>query len=169
MNSFEISKGTHNIINILHQKIIDINNIVKETIKLKEETKDIFNFEDIKHVFPQIDCELFTETPHLFSNKGRILVNYNCIQNKEKYTDLINDIAIIDYYNSICILINDSENKNSICFPTYLENTTPIINVKELFHPYLSDAVPNDILIGKKKSTKYNYYWTKCWRKIYIY
>ena len=37
----------------------------------------------------------------LFSNKGKILMCYNSIQKRELYTDLLNDIAVIDYYNSI--------------------------------------------------------------------
>jgi DNA mismatch repair protein MutS len=147
VNSIQISKDTNNIINILHKKINDTNKFVKHVCELKELTKDILNFEDIKHHLPQINTELFERTPHLFSNKGKILTCYNLIQNKQKYNDLLNEIATIDYYNSIITLINEHEN---ICFPTYIENENPIINAKELWHPYLSEPINNDILIGKK-------------------
>ena len=147
VNSVDVSRGTNNIINILHQKINDTNKISKQLCELKELTKDIFDFKDIKHHFPIIDNDLFNTTPSLFSNKGKILVCYNKIQNKESYIDLVNDIALIDYYNSLCLLVKDNEN---VCFPTYVENEKPIINVKKIYHPYLSNPVTNDILIGRK-------------------
>jgi DNA mismatch repair ATPase MutS len=146
-NSIEVSKGTNNVINILHQKINDTNRISKELCELKELTKDIFDFNDIKHHFPIIDNDLFKTTPNLFSNKGKILVCYNKIQNKESYVDLINEIAIIDYYNSLCLLMKENE---TICFPTYIENENPIINTKQLYHPYLTKPITNDIHIGRK-------------------
>ena len=147
VNSVEVSRGTNNIINILHQKINDTNKISKELCNLKELTKDIFDFSDIKHHFPIINNELFNTAPSLFSNKGKILVCYNKIQNSESYVDLINEIALIDYYNSLCLLVKDNEN---ICFPTYIENENPIINAKNLYHPYLTNPIANDMLIGKK-------------------
>jgi DNA mismatch repair protein MutS len=147
VNSVEVSRGTNNIINILHEKINDTNKISKELCSLKELTKDIFDFSDIKHHFPIIDNELFNTQPTLFSNKGKILVCYNKIQNSESYIDLINEIALIDYYNSLCLLIKDN---NNICYPTYVENEHPIINAKDIYHPYLTNAISNDLLIGKK-------------------
>ena len=148
VNSVEVSRGTNNIINILHEKINDTNKISKDLCSLKELTKEIFDFNDIKHHFPIINNELFNTSPSLLSNKGKILVCYNKIQNKDSYIELINDIAIIDYFNSLCLLIKENE---SICYPTYIENENPIINAKDLYHPYLNNPVSNDILIGKKK------------------
>ena len=146
-NSIEVSRGTNNIINILHQKINDTNKISLLVCELKELTKDIFDFKDIKHHFPLINNDIFKTTPHLLSNKGKILVCYNKIQNKESYVDLINEIALLDYYNSLCLLIKDNEN---VCFPTYVENELPLINAKELYHPYLEKPIKNNILIGRK-------------------
>jgi len=146
-NSIQVSKDTNNIINILHKKINNTNRFVKLVCELKELTKDILNFDNIKHHFPNIDINLFETEPTLFSNKGKILTSYNSIQNKKKYTDLLNEIARIDYYNSIITLFNEYDN---MCFPHYLENETPIINAKKLWHPYINTPICNDILIGKK-------------------
>jgi len=148
VNSVEISRGTNNIINILHEKINNTNQISKEVCSLKELTKDIFDFDEIKHHFPIIDNELFNTPPSLLSHKGKVLVCYNKIQNSESYTELVNEIALIDYYNSLCLLVKDNVN---VCYPTYVENENPVINAKKLYHPYLSKPISNDILIGRKK------------------
>jgi DNA mismatch repair protein MutS len=147
MNSIQVAKDNNTTINILHKKINDTNKLVKIVCELKELTKDLHKFEEIKHCFPNIDNQLFETDPCIFSNKGKILTCYNTIQKKEKYSDLLNEIAVIDYYNSIATLIKEHEN---ICFPSYLENENPIINCKQLWHPYLSSPICNDILIGKK-------------------
>ncbi len=147
MNSFSVAKDNNTIINILHKKVNETNELVKLVCELKNLTKDLHKFEEINHCFPNIDNELFETEPTLISNKGKILMSYNSIQNKEKYIDLLNDIAVIDFYNSIVNLIKEHKN---VCFPNYLENENPIINSKQLWHPYLSNPVCNDILIGKK-------------------
>ena len=147
MNSIGVAKDNNTIINILHKKINDTNELVKLVCELKTLTKDLHKFEEIKHCFPSIDIELFETQPSLISNKGKILMSYNSIQKRELYTDLLNDIAVIDYYNSIVKLIKEHKN---ICFPNYLENECPVVNAKQLWHPYLSEPVSNDILIGKK-------------------
>ena len=149
MNSVQISKSTNNIINILHQKINDTNTICKKLCELKEYTKDIFDFSEIKHYFPLINNELFSSEPNIMTNKGKVLVCYNKIQNRNQYIDLINDISVIDYYNSLCLLIKDKGEEN-VCFPKYIENENPLINAKQLYHPYLTNPVKNNILIGRK-------------------
>ena len=147
INSFGVAKDNNTIINILHKKINDTNELTKLVCELKTLTKDLHKFEEIKHCFPNINNELFETQPTLISNKGKILMCYNSIQKREQYTDLLNDIAVIDYYNSIVKLIKEHKN---ICFPNYLENECPVVNAKQLWHPYLSEPVSNDILIGKK-------------------
>ena len=148
VNSIDISKNTNKIINILHQKINDTNQISKLITEIKELTKDIFDFTSLKHHFPFIDNPLFCSEPNILSNKGKILVSYNTIQNKELYKDLVNDIAIIDYYNSICLLVQDEEKE--VCFPNYIENEYPSIIAKDIYHPYLTNPVTNTIKIGNK-------------------
>jgi DNA mismatch repair protein MutS len=147
MNSFSVAKDNNTIINILHKKVNETNELVKLVCELKILTNDLHKFEEVKHCFPNIDIDLFETEPTLISNKGKILMCYNSIQKKEKYTQLLNDIAVIDYYNSIVKLMKEHDN---ICFPVYLENENPIINAKQLWHPYLNNPICNDILIGKK-------------------
>ena len=117
LNTVQVSKDTNNIINILHKKVSSVNSFSKKMCELKEVTKEILKFEDIKHCFPKIDCELFEEQPKIFNNKGKILKSYNSLINKDDYKDILNELALLDYYNSIILLINDS--KESICFPSY--------------------------------------------------
>ena len=150
MNSFELAKNTNEIINILHYKINDVNKLINTSLDLYNDTKDILDCSELKHTLPEIKDEMFTKDPCLFSNKGKILINAIKIQDVEKIRPYLDFIGTLDCYTSLANLYNSSESKdNKICYPSYLENQRPHINVSQVWHPYLdSNAVCNDISIG---------------------
>jgi len=150
MNSFEVSKNTNEIINILHYKINDVNKLISLSLKLYDDTKNILDYPELKHTLPEIKDEMFNNEPYLLSNKGKILVNARRIQIPEKIRPYLDFIGTLDCYISIVNLYNSFESKdNKISYPTYLENQKPHINITQLWHPYLDkNVVCNDISIG---------------------
>ena len=133
MNSFEVSKNTNEIINILHYKINDVNKLITLSLKLYEETKTILDYKDMAHTLPEINHIMFQNDPHLFSNKGKILVNAQKIQNPDKIRPYLDFIGTLDCYTSTVNLYNSFESKdNKICYPNYLENKKPHINISQL-------------------------------------
>ena len=51
MNSFSVAKDNNTIINILHKKVNETNELVKLVCELKILTKDLHKFEEVKHCF----------------------------------------------------------------------------------------------------------------------
>ena len=116
-------------------------------LKLVKSLSETLQLSEIDHPDKYIRDTEFEQNPSLFSNKGKVLyANKNCI-NYEKIKNLFNSIGNIDYIYSIFKLTE----KFDTCFPSVLETKTPIIDYKNVYHPYLeSKGVKNSITIGDK-------------------
>ena len=153
-NSIDVAKNTNNIVNIIHSKLNNINKFITLSKELLNDTKSILNKHDIK-ISNILENELFTHEPHLFSNKGKLLINYKLFNTQVKDTKNLEYLYIIgelDMYTSIISLMDSYKNTNTnICFSNYSENKQPLINTSHIWHPYLSDnIVTNNINIGDK-------------------
>ena len=188
MNTIDISKNTHKIINSLHTKLNKLNNFTTICHELFKETQDIFKRNKVEIFSNEIQDETFQTEPSLLSNKGKILrvyrnisnVNSETTENSEnsdnsdnsdnsetKTNEINNDInnnlnntrykeyfeylGEIDMYMSILGLVKEYKNNNhKICYSKYLEQRSPCINVKNIWHPSLIDhkIVHNNINVG---------------------
>ena len=157
MNTIEISKNTHKIINTLHTKINKLQEFMTTSHLLFKETKEIFKRQDIEIFHPQINDELFKHPPSLLSNKGKILTTYRTINDlksfKEKYKYYFNYIGEIDMYCGVTQFMNSvKEHKLEVCYSKYLDNHSPSIDISKIWHPSLinKNSIHNSINIGNK-------------------
>lgn len=122
----------------------------KEINNLLKDTKNI----DMNDFGGSIDLEIFKQEPNLFSNKGVILSEYKKIkQNKNKIIPIIEYIGVIDSYFSIAKLYNENKNSDFYSLTNFMDSHKPIIEIKNVWHPYLDkkEVVRNNIFIGGKE------------------
>jgi len=158
MNTIKVANNNYNIINILHSKLNKLHTFMAESSELLKITKDLFKRDDISNIDTKLNNNLFKSDPTLLSNKGKILVCYKEIEkiDIDKYKLYFTHVGEIDSYLSIVKLVNDFKDKNyNICYTRYDNSVTPILNFKDLWHPYLSknsskQIVSNSIDIGGK-------------------
>ena len=159
--SLQSSMNTNKIINILHEKINKINLYVKTT----ERIKDICNKNGIENINSYINYntiendilfyknyfnfDIFNNIPSLFSNKGKILTTFkNFKNNKDNLVNLFHYTGIIDTICSIDLILLSSTDENPYCITNFISSKTPIINVNNIWHPYLEkNTVKNSINI----------------------
>jgi len=158
MNTLKVANNNYNIINILHSKLNKLHTFMAESSELLKITKDLFKRDDVTDIDTKLNNNLFKSDPTLLSNKGKILVCYKEIEkiDIDKYKLYFTHVGEIDSYLSIVKLVNDFKDKNyNICYTRYDNSVTPILNFKDLWHPYLSknsskQIVSNSIDIGGK-------------------
>lgn len=146
--------NTNKIINIIHTKINSIYKFIRKTKEINVLLKDIID-QDIDTFSNYIDSEIFINEPFLFSNKGLILSEYRKIkENKDKLIPIIKYLGLIDSYLSIIKLYKENKEKDFYCFTNFIESEKPIINIQNVWHPYLNkeEVVKNSISIGGKEN-----------------
>jgi DNA mismatch repair ATPase MutS len=166
--SLQNSYNTNKIINIIHEKL---NKMTQYTVLCKN-IKQICTKYNITNLTPfitynKIDEELqiyeeyfkhsvFQSDPKLFSDKGKILYIFKQFKkNKEEVTHLFHLTGIIDSVLSIEHLLSNSTDSNPYTLCEYLSKDKPVINIKNIWHPFLNDSttvknsvnVSNNILI----------------------
>jgi len=62
--------------------------------------------------------------------------------------DILKVVYELDAYITASKVVND----NDFCFPEYIENDLPYVNITGLYHPCIKNAVTNDVLIQKDKN-----------------
>tara|TARA_Y100000991_G_scaffold214792_1_gene203383 strand:- start:1395 stop:3236 length:1842 start_codon:yes stop_codon:yes gene_type:complete len=145
--------NTNKIINTIHTKINSIYNFIRKIKEINVLLKDIIN-QDIDTFSNQINSEIFINGPLLFSNKGLILSEYRKLkENKEKLIPIIKYLGVIDSYLSIIKLYKKNKEKDFYCFTNFIDSEKPVINIQNVWHPYLNkeDVVKNNISIGGKE------------------
>ena len=147
VNSFSISFSTHQIINILHDKMSNYQQFCNIGLQLVKNLRETLYLSELEHPNKYIRDNDFEESPSLFSNKGKVLyANKNCIK-YDQIKELCSEIGKIDFVNSLFKLTE----KFSTCFPTMMETKTPLIDFENVYHPYLeSKAIKNNITLGNK-------------------
>ncbi len=167
--TYQSSKSTHQMINVIHEKMNKIN----KYIQLSEEIKNICVRGGIKRLdtFTDKDEEVngelietkkifenktntFDKDPSLFSHKGVILRGFQEFRKeKRKLHSCFQYIASIDAIQSIYQLLEESSETHPYCLTEYLENRKrPSVNMKDIWHPYLDstvskNTVKNDLLV----------------------
>ena len=153
INSVDIAIKTNEIIDELHKKVNDVSKFMETGYDILNETKTLFNREELKPLFPILYSETFKKEPSLLSNKGRILVTFNILNENKQIFDIMKYIGEVDSYLSITKLFKTNENLNGkFSFPKYITSSKPVIDMKDLWHPYLdaNNVVVNDISLGGK-------------------
>ncbi len=154
-SNIQMAKNTNEIANIIHTKVNRIAIMVKEGHNLYDLFgKDIEGYSklvpyDVKKHFGILWDDIFTETPHIMSNKGRILKTYKSLtDNKDNLLGMLRFISTLDVYHGLSELCITHD----FNFPEYnTKSLTPCIEVKNLWYPLLKDkVVKNSITIGNQ-------------------
>lgn len=151
--SFTYSINTNKIINIIHNKINSIYKYVKIANQLNVLLEKIIP-EKINHIGEHYNSEVFQKQPGWLSNKGIILKEYKYItHNKNELLPILNYVGLIDSYFSIAKLYNDNKKNKSYSLCNYVNSNKPIIDIKNVWHPYLNNTnvIKNSIELGGDK------------------
>ena len=72
-------------------------------------------------------------------------------KHKKLFINAIFEIADLERYVRIYKLLNDDNYKNLICVPKFVNTSTPLVELKEAYNPFIdvNKAVKNDIVLGK--------------------
>ncbi len=162
--SYQSSKNTHQMINVIHEKL----NKMAKYIQLSEEIQEICEKAGMKRLdtFVERDDEIkenlqftkkhfgdsqnpnqisttFHHDPSLFSHKGVILKAFQQFRkHKEKMHESFQYIAYIDAIQSIHQLHIQSTKENPYCMTEYQEDRKkPSVWMREIWHPYLNQSV----------------------------
>ncbi len=166
--SIQSARSSHNIINIIHEKL----NKMSKYIKLSKEIQQICKQNQINHLdtflkdnnvendieksIVQFNSSTFDKEPGIFTHKGIILKVFQEFRlSKNALHSCFQYIAYIDAILSISSLLNNSSQSHPYCYSKYISNSlTPSINMKNIWHPYLNQSVnknvvKNDLLMDK--------------------
>ena len=157
--SLQSSSNTNKIINIIHEKLNKINSYVKITNKIKnicstsgiDDVTCFINYNMIKEDLTIYDeyfnYEVFNNSPSLFSDKGKILYIYKQFKaNKANLVNIFHYTGIIDIILSINNILNNSTIDNPYTLTKFMESKNPILNIKNIWHPYLNKDETNNIV-----------------------
>ena len=99
-NSFTISFNTHQIINILHNKMANFREFCDKGLSIVKELRETLFLSELEHPNKYIRDNEFESAPSLFSNKGKVLYQQNCV-NYSELKDLLNGSGNADFYFSL--------------------------------------------------------------------
>jgi DNA mismatch repair protein MutS len=150
--SLQSSSNTNKIINTIHEKL----NKMTSYLKLTNRIKDICNQSSINDISSYINYStikedtliyddyfnfpVFNKEPSLISNKGKILYIFKKFkENKDNMVNLFHYTGVIDAILSINNTLIGSTKENPYCVSTYLNSSKPVINIKNIWHPYLDN------------------------------
>jgi DNA mismatch repair protein MutS len=157
--SIQSSSNTNKIINIIHDKLNKINSYIQLTNNIKKLCNSIgitdiscfINYNkldydlDLYHEY--FNFPVFNNEPQLFSNKGKILTVFKKFKkNKENIVNIFHFTGTIDTICSINTLLSNSSIDNPYCLTSYLEKKSPLLNFKNIWHPYLNKDTVNNIV-----------------------
>ena len=149
VNSINISINTHKVINILHKKLVKFKEFTKISLDLISKLKTPLLLPDCEYPDLFIRDNNFDTAPSLFSNKGKVLyAAKNCL----KYSGikpLLDSLGKIDLFSSLAAITKEFDT----CFPEIVDLKAPLIEINNLYHPYLGKkAVKNSISLGNKRA-----------------
>lgn len=157
--SLQSSSNTNKIINIIHEKLNKINKYITLSNNIKNICNEVgvydinsyINYNSIKDdlfIYDEyFNFPVFQNNPSLFSNKGKILTVFKKFKkNKDTIVNIFHYTGIIDAICSIENIIANSTKDNPYSVTKFIESKKPILNFKNIWHPYLdNNAVKNDI------------------------
>lgn len=155
--SLQSSSNTNKIINIIHEKLNNINlynNLTKEIYQICKNNKinnvtsyiDYNNIEnDISFYNDYFNYPVFNSIPQLFSNKGKILTTFKKFKdNKDNMINLFHYTGIIDAILSINNVLSKSTSEYPYSTTVFLDRKEPTINVEDIWHPYLNNEITDN-------------------------
>lgn len=141
--------------NEIHTKMNGVAQFTDVAIKVLG--KDAFgsdeNYENLAPLIELLNTPTFKNDPSFFAYKGRAITAFTLMSEvKAHFVSMLEKLGKLDAYTAIASFMQAQE-KNSngkYCFPTYIENDTPYLNLTGYWHPFLnpSTVVPNDIELG---------------------
>jgi DNA mismatch repair ATPase MutS len=151
--SIQSSSNTNKLINIIHEKMnkmtkyIDISKKIEQFCRAcgLENVNDFLGYNDLSkdnHYYKEnyFYHDVFLQEPGLFTNKGIILKLFKQFRSyKMKIIDIFQYNGIIDVLLSIQTLLRNSNENYPFVLSKYKESKTPILNIKDIWHPYLVD------------------------------
>jgi DNA mismatch repair protein MutS len=150
--SLQSSSNTNKIINTIHEKLNKITSYLKLTNKIKDicnessinDISSYINYSTIKEDTLIYDAyfnfPVFNKEPSLISNKGKILYIFKKFkENKDNMVNIFHYTGAIDAILSINDILTGSTKENPYCVSTYLNGSKPVINIKNIWHPYLDN------------------------------
>lgn len=159
--SIQSSANTNKLINIIHEKMnkmrkyIDISKDIQTYCKTcgLENINEYLGYSDLSkdnYYYKEnyFYDDVFLQEPGLFTNKGIILKLFRQFRSyKMKMIDIFQYNGLIDVLLSIQHLLRNSNNDYPYVLSKYKESETPVLNIKNIWHPYLVDnkVVKNSI------------------------
>jgi len=146
---------THKIINLLHQKINYVSQLITTVKEIAEisgipnmNTNNTNNDNDTK-LASICDHEIFREVPGWMTNKGQILATYFQINdNIDAIVPYIKYIGEVDFYVSMAKFYQQqAATSEKLCYVEYLEKKHPMIELKGVWDIFLlgKKIVTNDL------------------------
>ena len=153
-SNIQMAINTNKITNIIHTKLNNISNYMKNGYELDEiiskdlnEITKFINYEEINknEIFYK---KIFETEPSFYTNKGIILKTYKILEEKKNnLRNILKSIANFDCFYSIAKLYEN--NSNDYCFPQFKENDKPIVHLEQSWYPILKNrAIKNNIKLG---------------------
>ena len=149
--SIQSSSNTNKLINIIHEKMNKMTQYIDISKKIEiccracglENVNEFLGYNDLSkdnHYYKEnyFYHDVFLQEPSLFTNKGIILKLFKQFRSyKMKIIDIFQYNGIIDVLLSIQSLLRNSNENYPFILSKYKESKTPILNIKDIWHPYL--------------------------------
>lgn len=149
--SIQSSSNTNKLINIIHEKMNKMTQYIDISKKIEiccracglENVNEFLGYNDLSkdnHYYKEnyFYHDVFLQEPSLFTNKGIILKLFKQFRSyKMKIIDIFQYNGIIDVLLSVQSLLRNSNENYPFVLSKYKESQTPILNIKDIWHPYL--------------------------------
>lgn len=136
-----------------------------ETLRSCDEFKSLTTFfedfvprsENVQELFSLLAKHTFVGKGSILSNKGAVLRSYKLFHEvKSEFENVIMTLGKLDMYLACAKLYKEYQDKEyqggsvGFCFPTYAQNETPLLNLKDFWHPCIDPnvVVVNSVALG---------------------